>query len=89
MIDGGNDSNSNFIYLFLTNVLHLELLNYMIASHPHEDHVDGLAGALNACIVDTLYTPMTEYDTRAFQSMMKYVHQQRTSIIVPNLETTS
>ena len=59
MIDGGNAADSSFVYSFLTNTLHLEHLNYMIASHPHEDHVGGLAGALNACTVDTLYTPMT------------------------------
>ena len=83
MIDGGNAADSSFVYSFLTNTLHLEHLNYMIASHPHEDHVGGLAGALNACTVDTLYTPMTEYDTRAFQSMMKYARQQGAAIIVP------
>lgn len=84
MIDGGNAADSSFIYSFLTKTLHMKHLNYMIASHPHEDHVGGLAGALNACIVDTLYTPTMEYDTRAFQSMMKYAHQQGTSIIVPH-----
>lgn len=55
----------------------------MIATHPHEDHVGGLAGALNACSVDVLYTPVLDYDTKAFQSMMKYAREQNTEIIVP------
>ena len=83
MIDGGNAADSSFIYSFLTNTLHLDHLNTMIASHPHEDHVGGLSGALNACTVDTLYTPTLEYDTKAFRAMINFAKQQSASIVVP------
>jgi len=83
MIDGGNAPDSSLIFSMLQNTLGIHHIDYMIATHPHEDHVGGLAGALNACDVDVLYTPVLEYDTKAFHSMMKYALAQGSDIIIP------
>jgi len=83
MIDGGNVADSQFIFSMLRNTLGIQHIDYMIATHPHEDHVGGLAAALNACSVGILFTPVLEYDTKAFQSMMKYARAQETDIIIP------
>ena len=83
MIDGGNVADSQLIFSMLRNTLGIQHIDYMIATHPHEDHVGGLAAALNACSVDVLYTPVLEYDTKAFHSMMKYARGQGTDIIIP------
>ena len=88
MIDGGNVADSRLIYSVLRNTLGIEHINYMIATHPHEDHVGGLAAALNACSVDILLTPMLEYDTKAFRSMMKYAEEQDTVIEIPSVGDT-
>ena len=83
MIDGGNVADSQFIFSMLRNTLGISHIDHMIATHPHEDHVGGLTAALNACSVDVLYTPVLEYDTKAFLSMVKYARKQGTEIIVP------
>ena len=83
MIDGGNVADSSLIYSMLRNTLGIDHINYIIATHPHEDHVGGLAGALNACTVDVLYTPILNYETKAFQSMIKYAREQKTTILIP------
>jgi competence protein ComEC len=46
LIDGGNVADSDLIYTFLMNrgITHLD---YIVATHAHEDHVGGPAGALN------------------------------------------
>ena len=84
MIDGGNVADSQLIFSVLRNTLGIEHINYMIATHPHEDHVGGLAAALNACSVDVLLTPVLKYDTKAFRSMMKYAEAQNTVIQIPS-----
>ena len=83
MIDGGNVADSQLIYSILSNTLGIRHIDYMIATHPHEDHVGGLAAALNACSVDVLFTPVLDYDTKAFHSMMKYAQAQETEIKIP------
>lgn len=85
MIDGGNAEDSGLIYSYLSNTLGIEHIDYMIATHAHEDHVGGLSGALNACTVGTVYSPVTEYDSKAFESLVKYVHEQGLELTVPSV----
>ena len=83
LIDGGNASDSSLIYSFLDkrNITHLD---YIVATHAHEDHVGGLAGALNFATVGIAYCPVLDYDSRAFGSFVKYLGEQGANITVPS-----
>lgn len=83
LIDGGSASNSRFLFAYLKEH-RIDHIDVMIASHAHEDHVGGLAGALNYATVGVAYSPVTEYDTRAFNSFVKYLESQGKEIVVPN-----
>ena len=82
LIDGGNPSSSGFLYSYLKQ--HgIDYLDYIVCSHAHTDHVGGLAGALNYASVGIAYAPVVEYDSRAFNSFVKYLSAQDKEIIVP------
>ena len=83
LIDGGEASESSkvFAYLKQHGVSHLD---YMIASHAHSDHIGGLSGALNYATVDTAFCPVTDYDSKTFDSMVKYLDKQGVGITVPS-----
>lgn len=83
IIDGGPPSASQYLYWYIREKLEINEFRYMIATHPHEDHIGGLSAALNAAMTDVLMTPVLEWDTRAFESMMKYADLQGTPVIVP------
>lgn len=84
LIDGGNSDDSNLIYSYLNKnkVSHLDCI---VATHAHEDHIGGLAGALISASVDTLYCPVTESDSKSFKNMLKYAEKQNLSITVPQV----
>ncbi|MDR1590812.1 MAG: MBL fold metallo-hydrolase [Puniceicoccales bacterium] len=82
LIDGGNVADSDLVYTFLKKhgVNHL---NYIIGTHAHEDHIGGLAGALNFATVDKAYCPVTNYNSKAFENFKKYLEKQNVSITIP------
>ena len=83
LIDGGDASDSSLIYSFLQN-RGIARLDYIVATHAHSDHVGGLAGALNYATAGIALSPVTEYDSRPFNSFVKYLNEQSVLITVPN-----
>ncbi len=84
LIDGGNAADSSLIYAFLKQ-LGVSHLDYVIATHAHEDHVGGLSGALNYATVGTVYCPTTSYSSNAFNNFANQVTKQGKAITVPRL----
>ena len=83
LIDGGNAEDSDLIYSYLEThgVKHLD---YMIATHAHEDHIGGLSGALTYATVDVAYSPVTEGTTKVFKNMVENLKAQGKKLTVPN-----
>ncbi|MBQ8003991.1 MAG: MBL fold metallo-hydrolase, partial [Oscillospiraceae bacterium] len=63
-------------------------LDYIVATHEHEDHVGGLAGALNLANVGTVYCPVTSADTTAFSNFTNALAKLGKKITVPTPGTT-
>ena len=82
LIDGGNVSDSSVLYSYLkkNGVKHLD---YVVATHPHEDHLGGIPGALSYATAETVFCPVTEADSEPFASFKRAVEKQGREITVP------
>lgn len=87
LIDGGNRDDSSFMYSYLKEkgISHLD---YVIATHPDEDHIGGIAGALNYASCETVYCSTDKWDSYIFDDFKFYVEKQGKKIEVPEPGTT-
>ncbi len=83
MIDGGDKDHSKFVYEYLKD-LGITRIDYMISTHPHDDHVYGLATALQACDVGIVYSPVTGFDGKGFESFQNKLQEKGAEITVPH-----
>ncbi|MBO4385210.1 MAG: MBL fold metallo-hydrolase [Clostridia bacterium] len=79
LVDGGNADDSSLIYSYLRDhsVTHLD---YVICTHPHEDHVGGLSGALNLATVGRVFCPEPNEGIRAYASFVKTAEKRGAAV---------
>lgn len=82
IIDGGNVADSSLVVAYLKK-LNIDNIDSMICTHAHEDHVGGLSAPLSVMQVGSVYAPVTESDSKAYQAFKQKVADTNTEIIHP------
>lgn len=82
LIDGGNVDDSRLVVSYLERQ-GITKLDLVVCSHPHEDHVGGLAGVLAVYETRRIWTPTTTYASKCFDDFLHYAHQQGITPQIP------
>ena len=82
LVDGGNVADGQLVVSYLEQ-LGIEELEYVISTHPHEDHVGGLAAVMAVFPTKHVYSPMNNYGSKAFDNFLYYVDQQGLQLHMP------
>ncbi len=84
LIDGGNRADSSFLYSYL-NDEGIDHLKCVVATHPHEDHIGGLLGALTYADADILYSAVSDDDSVNFKNLQSKLKEKNIPLTVPHI----
>ncbi len=82
MIDAGNNDDSDLILNYL-NSKNVKTIDYMIGTHPHEDHIGSMDTVINNFDVDNVYLPKILHTTKTFEDVLTAVENKNLKIDEP------
>ncbi|NFI54976.1 MBL fold metallo-hydrolase [Clostridium botulinum] len=85
LIDAGCNDNKALNYL---KSMGINKLDYVIATHPHEDHIGGMTTIINNFNIGEFYAPKVAHTTRTFENMVKALQSKGLKITVPKVGDT-
>ncbi|BCZ46908.1 competence protein ComE [Clostridium gelidum] len=82
LIDAGTSDKKALNYLKSIGVT---TLDYVIATHPHEDHIGSMDDVINEFNIGTFYSPKAITTTKTFENMINALKSKNLKLTVPKV----
>lgn len=82
LIDAGTSDNKAYNYL---KSLGVTTLDYVIATHPHEDHIGAMDNIINDLNVGVFYSPKVTATTKTYENMINALKSKSLKLTVPKV----
>ena len=82
LIDAGNNADGEDVVKYIKDK-GIDTLEYVIGTHPHEDHIGGLDDVINELNIGTVYMPEITTNTKTYEDVLTAIENKQLSINVP------
>lgn len=69
LIDAGPTDSGSVVVAYLRS-LGVSTIDYLVATHPHEDHIGGMSAVIGAFHIGEIWAPNASNNTRAFEKFL-------------------
>lgn len=84
LIDAGNNDDGDLVVNNLKK-LGITKLDYVIGTHPHEDHIGGLDNVIDNFDIGTIYMPKVQANTKTYEDVLNSIANKNLSITTPSV----
>lgn len=81
LIDAGPSQSQDDLVAYIKN-LGIKNLDYIIATHPHEDHIGGMAKVIKSFNIGKFYAPNVIHNSNSFENMVFELKNKKLKINV-------
>jgi competence protein ComEC len=81
LIDAGPKENEDKLLSYLKKI-NINRIDYVVATHPHEDHIGGMTNIIKTFDIGKFYAPKVTNTTKTFQNMLLALKNKNMNINV-------
>ncbi len=82
LIDAGTNEMGSKVVANIKK-LGIEKIDYLIGTHPHEDHIGGLDDVIKNFEIGTIYMPKIQTNTKTFEDVLDAITEKNLTITTP------
>ena len=79
LIDGGNRADADLVTSYIKEQ-NINKINYIIATHPHEDHIGGLPEVIKEFDIGNIYMPNKTANTKIFKTLLDEIKKKNLKV---------
>ena len=83
LIDAVTNEAGETVVKYLQN-LGITKIDYLVGTHPHEDHIGGLDDVINNFDIGQIYMPKIETTTKTFEDVLEAIENKNLTVTAPN-----
>lgn len=87
LIDAGTNAKGKTVVKYLQD-LDIKKIDYLVGTHPHEDHIGGLDDVINNFEIETIYMPKIQTNTKTFEDVLDAISNKNLKVTSPNVGDT-
>ena len=87
LVDAGNNEDGPKLFNYFKNQ-NIHQFDYVIGTHPHEDHIGGLDNIIEGFDINTFYMPDVITTTKTFEDVLDALGEKNVTLSIPKTNAT-